>query len=146
MCSVAAAFSLDLVRAGTMVVIACFKSTLSRSSELNSGLSLGEIKRLDQVFKFSNPSLKWLAVMKTQIIENQEDLFIGILDKATRNSMSLSELNASLMIIQRVLPWLVTVAIVDIFLSLASGVCRRLRRSPGFDPLARNRGHERRYL
>ncbi len=38
MCSVAAAFSLALVRAGTLVEMACFKSAFNRSSGFSSGL------------------------------------------------------------------------------------------------------------
>ena len=38
MCSVAAAFSLALVRTGTLVEMACFKSAFSRSSGFSSGL------------------------------------------------------------------------------------------------------------
>jgi hypothetical protein len=54
-------------------------------------------------------------MMDRQIIDNQKYFLTGVLDKSLKNSISLSALKASSMIIQRALPWLVTVAIIGSF-------------------------------
>ena len=76
-------------------------------------LTIIDIEQLNFFLVFSHPFLNWLAVRHSQIIENQNTFLPASLISAFRNSISLSELNASSMIIQRVLPWLVIVTIID---------------------------------
>jgi hypothetical protein len=75
----------------------------------------GQIEQLDLISTPFNPSLDRLAVMDSQVIENQKHFFPASWIKACKNSISLSEFNESSMIIQSVLPLVVTVAIIDSF-------------------------------
>ncbi|RFC38338.1 MAG: hypothetical protein DID90_2727552701 [Candidatus Nitrotoga sp. LAW] len=74
------------------------------------GAVAGQIEQLNFFLVFVRPFLDRLAVRHSQVIEDQNTFLPASLVRASRNSISLSELNALSMIIQRVLPWLVMVA------------------------------------
>ena len=94
------------------VPMACLRSALSHS--LFRTIT-GQVEHLDHFPVFFQPCFDWLAVMHPQVVQNQEDFSAGILDQRLKKFNQLPELNASSAIIQRALPWLVTVAIIDSF-------------------------------
>lgn len=64
-----------------------------------------QVEEFDLVLALSHPCLDRFAVMHPEVVKNQEHLFAGVLEQCCQElNVSLPELKASSMIIQRVLP------------------------------------------
>ena len=75
----------------------------------------GQVKKLNLILPFCPPSLDQFAVMHPQVIQDQEDFFARIFYQSLQKFNQLVGIKGLFMIIQRVLPWLVTVAIMESF-------------------------------
>ena len=73
---VAAVLSFAFVRTGTFDPMACLRSALSRSSGFNSGL-FWQVEQFDLLLVLGYPCLDRLAVMHSEIVENQKHLLAG---------------------------------------------------------------------